>query len=59
MIGLWRWVAVTGFDGHVLRVLDPISPTGPTTVSAREFERISRYGRQRQAAAVVISRRES
>lgn len=67
MIGLWRlhreqgahWVAVAGFDGHVLRVLDPISPTGPTTISAREFERISRYGRQRQAAALVIANRES
>jgi ABC-type bacteriocin/lantibiotic exporter with double-glycine peptidase domain len=67
MIGLWRlhreqgahWVAVAGFDGHVLRLLDPISASGPTSISAREFERISRYGRQRQAAAVVISRRES
>lgn len=67
MIGLWRlhreqgphWVTVAGFDGHVLRIHDPISPSGPTTISAREFERISRYGRQRQAAAVVISRRET
>jgi ribosomal protein S18 acetylase RimI-like enzyme len=67
MIGLWRlhreqgahWVTVAGFDGHVLRVLDPISASGPITISAREFERISRYGRQRQAAAVVISRRET
>ncbi len=63
MIGLWRlhreqgahWVTVAGFDGHVLRVLDPASDTGPTSISAREFERISRYGRQRQAAAIVIS----
>jgi len=65
MIGLWRlhreqgahWVTVAGFDGHVLRVLDPASPAGPTSISAREFERISRYGRQRQAAAIVISRK--
>jgi hypothetical protein len=58
LISLWRlhgekgphWVVVTGFDGHVFRILDPmVTPGGrrpshgPVTVD--EFHRITRYGR--------------
>lgn len=55
-----HWVTVTGYDGHVFRVLDPMSPPLPhrapeISIARREFERMSRYGRQRQAAAVILS----
>ena len=68
LISLWRlhgekgphWVVVTGFDGAVFRILDPIAP--PTegdpgvSVSIDEFRRITRYGRRRQTAAVILSK---
>ena len=68
LISLWRlhgekgphWVVVTGFDGHVFRILDPmVAPTGGDphmTITVDEFHRITRYGRRRQTAAVVISK---
>jgi ribosomal protein S18 acetylase RimI-like enzyme len=55
-----HWVTVTGFDGHVFRVHDPIEPQTPAdpglSISRGEFERITRYGRNRQTAAVIIAR---
>lgn len=68
LISLWRlhgekgphWVVVTGFDGHVFRILDPmVAPTAGDphmTITVDEFHRITRYGRRRQTAAVVISK---
>ena len=68
LISLWRlhgekgphWVVVTGFDGAVFRVLDPIttpvSADPGISVSVDEFRRITRYGRHRQTAAVVLSK---
>lgn len=67
LISLWRlhgekgphWVVVTGFDGAVFRVLDPMSPaTGDPgiSISVDEFSRITRYGRLRQSAAVILSK---
>jgi ribosomal protein S18 acetylase RimI-like enzyme len=68
LISLWRlhrekgphWVVVTGFDGHVFRILDPMvapSTNDPhMTITVDEFHRITRYGRRRQTAAVVISK---
>jgi ribosomal protein S18 acetylase RimI-like enzyme len=68
LISLWRlhgekgphWVVVTGFDGHVFRILDPIvAPSADDphlTITVDEFHRITRYGRRRQAAAVVIAK---
>lgn len=56
-----HWVHVTGYDSHVFRVLDPMSPpkqgrAAELSITHREFERMSRYGRDREAAAVVLSR---
>lgn len=56
-----HWITVTGYDGHVFRILDPMSPPDDhrapeISVAPAEFERMSRYGRLRQAAAVVLSR---
>ena len=68
LISLWRlhgeigphWVVVTGFDGHVFRILDPMvaftAGDPHLTLSVDEFHRITRYGRRRQSAAVVISK---
>ena len=68
LISLWRlhgekgphWVVVTGFDGHVFRILDPmVAPVAGDphmTITVDEFHRITRYGRRRQTAAVVISK---
>lgn len=69
LISLWRlhgekgphWVVVTGFDGHVFRILDPMSTPSEgadpgISVSVNEFKRITRYGRRRQTAAVIISK---
>jgi len=69
LISLWRlhgekgphWVVVTGFDGHVFRILDPIAASPPggdpgISVSVDEFKRITRYGRRRQTAAVIVSK---
>lgn len=69
LISLWRlhgekgphWVVVTGFDGHVFRILDPFAAPHPggdpgISVSVDEFKRIARYGRRRQAAAVIVSK---
>jgi ribosomal protein S18 acetylase RimI-like enzyme len=68
LISLWRlhgekgphWVVVTGFDGHVFRILDPmVTPLAgdpDMTITVDEFHRITRYGRRRQTAAVVISK---
>lgn len=71
LISLWRlhgekgphWVVVTGFDGQVFRILDPIAPAPSggdpgIAVSVEEFKRMSRYGRRRQGAAVIISRKD-
>jgi ribosomal protein S18 acetylase RimI-like enzyme len=66
LISLWRlhgekgphWVVVTGFDGHVFRILDPmVAPAAGDphmTITVDEFHRITRYGRRRQTAAVVL-----
>ena len=68
LISLWRlhgekgphWVVVTGFDGHVFRILDPmVAPAAGDphmTITVDEFHRITRYGRRRQTAAVVIGK---
>ena len=68
LISLWRlhgekgphWVVVTGFDGAVFRILDPIAPPAAgdpgISVSVDEFRRITRYGRRRQTAAVILSK---
>jgi ribosomal protein S18 acetylase RimI-like enzyme len=69
LISLWRlhgekgphWVVVTGFDGHVFRILDPMAEPPPDadpgiSVSVDEFKRITRYGRRRQSAAVILSK---
>ncbi len=68
LISLWRlhgekgphWVVVTGFDGAVFRILDPIASSTETdpgiSVSIDEFQRITRYGRRRQTSAVIISK---
>lgn len=55
-----HWITVTGYDGHVFHILDPMSPPDDhhapeISVAPKEFERISRYGRLRQAAAIVLS----
>lgn len=55
-----HWVTVTGYDGHIFRILDPMAPPdgdGPPEISVAraEFERMSRYGRLRQSAAVVLT----
>ena len=68
LISLWRlhgekgphWVVVTAFDGHVFRILDPMMAPAAgdphMTITVDEFHRITRYGRRRQTAAVVISK---
>jgi ribosomal protein S18 acetylase RimI-like enzyme len=68
LISLWRlhgekgphWVVVTGFDGAVFRILDPIAPPADgdpgLSVSVDEFRRITRYGRHKQTAAVILSK---
>ena len=68
LISLWRlhgekgphWVVVTGFDGHVFRILDPMVAPAPgdpgLAISVDEFRRITRYGRRRQTAAVILSK---
>ncbi len=55
-----HWITVTGYDGHVFRILDPMSPSDDLhapeiSVAPKEFERMSRYGRSRQTAAVILS----
>ncbi|WP_394790918.1 GNAT family N-acetyltransferase/peptidase C39 family protein [Rhodoferax sp.] len=67
LTSLWRlhgekgphWVVVTGFDGAVFRILDPIAPPADgdpgVSVSIDEFQRITRYGRRKQTAAVILS----
>lgn len=67
LISLWRlhgekgphWVVVTGFDGAVFRILDPIAPPANgdpgVAVSIDEFRRITRYGRRRKTAAVILT----
>jgi ribosomal protein S18 acetylase RimI-like enzyme len=68
LTSLWRlhgekgphWVVVTGFDGAVFRILDPIAPPSKgdpgISVSVEEFRRITRYGRRRQTAALILSK---
>jgi ribosomal protein S18 acetylase RimI-like enzyme len=68
LTSLWRlhgekgphWVVVTGFDGAVFRILDPIAPPAKgdpgISVSVDEFRRITRYGRRRQTAALILSK---
>jgi ribosomal protein S18 acetylase RimI-like enzyme len=68
LISLWRlhgekgphWVVVTGFDGAVFRILDPIAPPPDgdpgISISIDEFRRITRYGRRRNTAAVILSK---
>lgn len=55
-----HWVVVTGFDGTVFRILDPIAPLSQSDpgilVSIDEFRRITRYGRRRQTAALILSK---
>jgi Peptidase_C39 like family len=55
-----HWLTLTGYDGDVFRVLDPMSPPREghrpdISIAREEFERMSRYGGQRQGAAVVLS----
>ncbi|HWK47692.1 MAG TPA: GNAT family N-acetyltransferase/peptidase C39 family protein [Stellaceae bacterium] len=56
-----HWVTLAGFDGHVFRVFDPMESGADAahgiSIARSEFERIYRYGRRRQAAAVIIARR--
>lgn len=57
-----HWVCVVGHDSHVFRVLDPMSPpvgacAPEISITHREFEQMSRYGREREAAAVILSSR--
>ncbi|WP_198968666.1 peptidase C39 family protein [Xylophilus sp. ASV27] len=71
LISLWRlhgekgphWVVVTGFDGAVFRILDPIATTAQDdpgiSISVDEFSRIARYGRHRQTAAVVLYKQDA
>lgn len=66
LISLWRlhgekgphWVVITGFDGAVFRILDPIAPPVGVdpgiAVSIDEFRRIARYGRRRHTAAIIL-----
>lgn len=66
LVSLWRlhrersphWVTVAGFDGVVFRLLDPVAAAAGDdpglAVSVDEFRRITRYGRRRHTAAVVI-----
>ncbi|WCM86713.1 GNAT family N-acetyltransferase/peptidase C39 family protein [Acidovorax sp. NCPPB 3576] len=69
LISLWRlhrekaphWVVITGFDGAVFRVLDPMARSGEgdggVSVSLSEFKKMARYGRRRRTAAVILSRK--
>jgi hypothetical protein len=69
MIGLYRlhgmraahWVVLTGYDGHVFRFHDPLmrghAEEPALSISARELERIYRYGRNRETAAVILARK--
>jgi ribosomal protein S18 acetylase RimI-like enzyme len=71
LVSLWRlqgersphWVTVAGFDGTVFRLLDPVAAAPGddpgVAVSVDEFRRITRYGRRRHTAAVVLSRKAS
>ncbi len=57
-----HWVCIVGHDSHVFRVLDPMSPPAgerppQLSITHREFEQMSRYGREREAAAVILSKR--
>jgi predicted GNAT family acetyltransferase len=68
LISLWRlhgergphWVVVTGFDGAVFRLLDPIATSSAQDpgipVSLDEFRRITRYGKRRQTSAIILSK---
>jgi ribosomal protein S18 acetylase RimI-like enzyme len=56
-----HWVTLTGYDGHVFRLLDPMSPPqagrpAEISIARKEFEQMLRYGREREAAAVVLLR---
>ncbi len=67
LISLWRlhrqktphWVVITGFDGAVFRLLDPMvrsgDPDGGVSISWSEFKKVARYGRRGRTAAVVLS----
>ncbi|MBW8464652.1 peptidase C39 family protein [Acidovorax sp.] len=67
LISLWRlhrqktphWVVITGFDGAVFRLLDPMArsgdPDGGVSVSWGEFKKVARYGRRERTAAVILS----
>ncbi|HVZ45526.1 MAG TPA: peptidase C39 family protein, partial [Ramlibacter sp.] len=71
LISLWRlhgekgphWVVVTGFDGSVFRILDPMAEPPPGDpgigVGIDEFRRITRYGRRRHTAAVVLESKKT
>jgi len=56
-----HWVTLAGFDGHVFRVFDPMESGADAahgiSIARSEFERIYRYGRRREAAAVILARR--
>lgn len=67
LISLWRlhrqktphWVVITGFDGAVFRLLDPMArsgdPDGGVSISWGEFKKVARYGRRGRTAAVILS----
>lgn len=63
-----HWVVITGFDARFIYINEPYidSEEGETETTCigipiphNEFERMTRYGKQRQFAALLISRRES
>lgn len=55
-----HWVVVTGFDGRMFHVQDPMDMTGSkesaTAMNAEDFNRITRMGRRRPPAALVVSK---
>jgi predicted double-glycine peptidase len=63
-----HWVVITGFDDRFVYVHDPYVDTVKgkvridsinTPILRREFERMARYGKSSQRAALIVSRRDS
>lgn len=55
-----HWVVVTSFDGHFFHVQDPMGMAASAEPSiamvAENFNRITRMGRRRQTAALILSK---